>query len=243
MSDFFVRLESIQYKKIQDDKDKFFIRSVSEYLELLVNDHKETLEKQIGNPRISFHYVFVVPTKWNFSIRKNVLRPIFIQAKLISKQDHEDRILFFTQLESIFQLIQSKEYKKKPSTIQKFKQGGQHIICKTSIGHETLSATVDIIQAEYSRLDMTDATLVPRLLYSTNISMCNYDTKNAMKDYLKHIISPDNDNPKLDKVLGMMARNALDYGVGLEVKKRAKLLNCSLIIALLPFSDKRTRKT
>ncbi|KAI7893201.1 uncharacterized protein EV154DRAFT_160811 [Mucor mucedo] len=229
VSNFYAELELIQDKKIHDDKDRFFIDSVSEYLMLLLNDRKEALEKQIGNPRISFHYVFIVPTKWDFSIRENVLRPIFTQAKLISKQDHENKLLFFTQLESVFQLIQSKEYRKKHSTIEKFKQGSQHIICRISIGQDTLSATVDVTQAEYSTVEIADATLVPRLLHSVDISMCNDGTKNAMKNYLQHKISPkENVTPELEDALVLMAGSALDYGVGLEIKEGREELNLHL---------------
>lgn len=47
-------LDRIQHKEIQDDKDIYLLRAVFDYLQLLLNDRKEALEKQIGNPKISF---------------------------------------------------------------------------------------------------------------------------------------------------------------------------------------------
>lgn len=210
-------LNRIHQKEILDDKDNFFLRAVSDYLRLLLNDRKKALEKQIGNPKISFHYLFIVPTEWDIEIRENLLRPIFIQANLISQQDHNNKLLFFTQLESIFQLIQSKEYKKKHGNNESFHQGEQYIICRLAIGQETLSATVDLLRAEYSSIDIVDATLVPNLIQSTDISMNNDDVKNDIKRVLKSKIFPDTDCAKEDNALVLMAENALNYGVGQEV--------------------------
>lgn len=50
----------------------------------------------------ALHYVFVVPSEWEEEIRQLFIRPIFILANLISKDDHKDRLLFCSDVESIF---------------------------------------------------------------------------------------------------------------------------------------------
>ncbi|GAA5801524.1 hypothetical protein HPULCUR_006972 [Helicostylum pulchrum] len=46
--------------------------------------------------------MFVVHFDWEDDIKEELLRLIFIQSSLILKDDHEDRLLFFADLESYF---------------------------------------------------------------------------------------------------------------------------------------------
>ncbi|KAI7894368.1 uncharacterized protein EV154DRAFT_478346 [Mucor mucedo] len=68
----------------------------------------EHWEKKLNSSRTQFQYVFNVPTHWDYAIREELIRPIFIQAAFIDKHDH-GRLIFFTRLESTFRFIQSED--------------------------------------------------------------------------------------------------------------------------------------
>lgn len=52
------------------------------------------------------HYAFIVPSEWKKEIREELIRPIYIEAGLISEKDHSDRLLFISEVECIFYDLQ-----------------------------------------------------------------------------------------------------------------------------------------
>ncbi|KAI9252166.1 hypothetical protein EDC94DRAFT_651635, partial [Helicostylum pulchrum] len=85
----------------RDEGDTFLMKAVSDYLPLAI---KYTTEEKVlakGNLDL-FHYVFIVPSEWEEKIRDDIIRPIFVRSGLISNEDHQDRLLFFSDIESIF---------------------------------------------------------------------------------------------------------------------------------------------
>lgn len=49
-----------------------------------------------------FHYAFIVPFEWGEGMRDDIIRPIFVQSGLISIEDYQDRLLFFSYVTNIF---------------------------------------------------------------------------------------------------------------------------------------------
>lgn len=74
------------------------------------------MKKLLDDPEImieqldAFHYMFVAPSQWDHKEREDFFRPIFVQSGLISKNDHEDRLLFLSDLEVIFYYFQRNDY-------------------------------------------------------------------------------------------------------------------------------------
>ncbi|KAI8078354.1 hypothetical protein BDF21DRAFT_420353 [Thamnidium elegans] len=64
---------------------------------------EELMKKSDGNIKDmdAFHYVLVVPSEWDEDIREVLLRPMFVQSNLISQDDHKDRLVFYSDVESI----------------------------------------------------------------------------------------------------------------------------------------------
>lgn len=103
-----------KYKADINDKDALWVlQGVTDYILNLVNNLKtkyfETVEHENVNA-INSHFAFVIPTEWEYSIRQDVLRPMFVATGLISTKDHPNRLLFFTKLQSILLLIQHPKF-------------------------------------------------------------------------------------------------------------------------------------
>lgn len=79
-----------------DQDDLFLLNAVSDVMHLSM---KETTED-------TFHCVFIIPSEWE-EITEVLLRPLFVQADLILKDDRKDRLLFCSQLESICYSLQN----------------------------------------------------------------------------------------------------------------------------------------
>ncbi|KAG2234385.1 hypothetical protein INT48_003612 [Thamnidium elegans] len=91
------------FKKDKDNwnqEDLFLLKAVSDFMRLLV---EELMKKSDGNIKDmdAFHYVLVVPSEWDEDIREVLLRPMFVQSNLISQDDHKDRLVFYSDVESI----------------------------------------------------------------------------------------------------------------------------------------------
>lgn len=99
-----------KYKADKNDKDALYVlQSVTDFILNLVISLRSKSSGMVGHKTVSvnnFHFVFVVPTEWDYRIKQDILRPIFVATGLISEKDHPNRLLFFTKLESILQLIQ-----------------------------------------------------------------------------------------------------------------------------------------
>lgn len=90
-----------KYKWDQDDI--FMFRAISEFIRLSAKEmmkHEETTEGVNNND--SLHYVFIVPSEWEEEIRESLIRPMFVQAGLIAFENHKDRLLFCSDIESIY---------------------------------------------------------------------------------------------------------------------------------------------
>ncbi|KAI9330117.1 hypothetical protein BD770DRAFT_416615 [Pilaira anomala] len=54
----------------------------------------------------ALHYALIMLSEWGYEIREELLRPIFIQSGHISKNDHLDRLIFLSDIDSIFYYFQ-----------------------------------------------------------------------------------------------------------------------------------------
>ncbi|KAI8047265.1 hypothetical protein BDF21DRAFT_457378, partial [Thamnidium elegans] len=84
-----------------DQDDLFTLTAVSDFIRLSVEELIKDSKEEIKD-RGALHYVLLVPSEWEEEIREVLFRPIFVQANLISKDDHQDRLLFCSDVESIY---------------------------------------------------------------------------------------------------------------------------------------------
>ncbi|KAG2198443.1 hypothetical protein INT47_009020 [Mucor saturninus] len=153
-----------KYKVDKNDRDVLnVLQSVTDYILHLVNDikteHFVTEEHENANV-FKFHYVFIVPTEWEYSIREDMLRPMFITSGLISETDHPNRLLFFTKLQSILQLIQHPKFQ----ISNRIKKSTQYLMCGIVQAEDSLRLNLDAFEFKDSVADSsTHSTLDSRV--------------------------------------------------------------------------------
>lgn len=94
------------YKNRVDVHDEMLLLGVDMFLRNLLDQCP--LDKSVYQRTFSdYHFTIILPTHWDFEIREELIRPLFIKAGLIQKDDNHDRLLFFSKLESNFRYIKS----------------------------------------------------------------------------------------------------------------------------------------
>jgi hypothetical protein len=161
-----------KYKIDPYDKDALLVlQSVTDFILKMVGNLKTRWLEAVGKENtsvIKFHFVFVVPTHWEYSIREDMLRPLFIATKLMSKRDHPNRLFFFTKVDTILQLIQHPNYIKKLGIHETVRKSQQYLMCGLSLAEERLTINLDSFELKDSLLAArsTTSTLIPRIFKS-----------------------------------------------------------------------------
>lgn len=97
-------------------KNALSLLALGKCLKLIVDETKEGAGKKYEqqgnneNRRLTgnrIHFIFVVPSDWEYDIRDEIIRPLFIAADLIGKNDDPKMVLFFTEIDSLLQQFQS----------------------------------------------------------------------------------------------------------------------------------------
>ncbi|KAI8080403.1 hypothetical protein BDF21DRAFT_31102 [Thamnidium elegans] len=171
-----------------NEDDIFFIKAVSDYINLMVTEFIEMME-----PMESFatkvaslcrlHYIFIVPSDWREEIREELIRPIFIKANLISPEDHKDRLLFFSDVECLCSYlnhhIPNKRYLKKAQNT---------ILCRIiPSGRNTALIKLDLISTMNPTFNFFDSSLYPKVVRSDSLLITSDEIKKSLKNkLLKH---------------------------------------------------------
>lgn len=151
----FLRMQKRSYK--YDIYDNILISEVI----YLLREEAKYWEKELHSPSVDFRYAFTLPTYWAEEIRDKLIRPLFIQAGLINNNDHRDRLLFFTELQSIFRFFQD------DSDVE---QGQLYILCTLDYNEE-VCVNMELISAQYPPLKATEKNYVPQLLKSVQFTI------------------------------------------------------------------------
>jgi hypothetical protein len=109
--------------EFQTEQGRFFLKLFGQFLKGLIENLAENIDTK------NLHYVFIVPTNWNDELRKNIRSPIFVETNLISGEDPDCRLLFFSKLESIMQYIQSPRNTGVYGIDEKLKHGNYYLMC------------------------------------------------------------------------------------------------------------------
>lgn len=152
-------MRSSQQKNYEDTpKDRIITEEVINALQQAKVYWKETL----SSTDMEFYYEFTLPTYWDYETREELIRPLFIKAGLIHKDDNPNRLKFFTKLESNFQWMHDK-------TDININPGNQYVIC--SLDLTAFSVSLDLVAAQYPPLTAIDSTCVPQLLKESHFEI------------------------------------------------------------------------
>jgi hypothetical protein len=149
--------------------DEFILNAIADFLSNLVQDILDKISMQeSGITMENIIFVFVVPTEWDLEIRKQLLRPLFIKANLISRTTTDNsRLLFYTYLESFVQLVQD------PSNNTEYAIDGgrvdhdnQYLMCHLNWTHKwEITINLTLFEAKKPKTGLDGiSSLIPRIV-------------------------------------------------------------------------------
>ncbi|KAI9258417.1 hypothetical protein EDC94DRAFT_613720 [Helicostylum pulchrum] len=153
----------------------------------------ETLKRPENTDAL--HYVFVVPSEWEEEIREVLIRPIFVQANLISKDDHKDRLLFCTDVESTYYYATqclSEDIKLSRNTIT-------GVI--TIVEESKVSIKLDSLLIGNPLFDFSNSLLFPKLVASNSSFLTTNDVKNGIREFIKIKFSFDAQEETIQNIM------------------------------------------
>jgi hypothetical protein len=171
VNNIFISLNDIYLKRKQsyyesdDVHDKMILIGLIMFLQRVKKDCVRGEDVTPGTYS-NFHFAITIPTHWDYGIREELIRPLFIQAGLISKYEHQDRLLIFTQLESSFRYIQSVEDNEYSKMNTKIGNGRQYIMYVLKLIDSNVIITLDFFSAHYPPITTVDDNFVTKALKS-----------------------------------------------------------------------------
>ncbi|GAA5800341.1 hypothetical protein HPULCUR_005768 [Helicostylum pulchrum] len=170
------RDNSYNYEK--EDEDTIVIRSFRDKLYALFKKDKkmwneeDTFLMKAKESFDLFHYAFIVPSEWEEEIREDIIRSIFVQSGLISNEDHQDRLLFFSDIESIFYHYS-------------FERGENTILCRITPDEGKVIVKFDLIQTSSTLYSFPNAKLFPKVMKSSSVSVIADDIEDSIAKFLR----------------------------------------------------------
>ncbi|GAA5800888.1 hypothetical protein HPULCUR_006327 [Helicostylum pulchrum] len=177
----------------RDEDDTFLMKAVSDYLPLAI---KYTTEEKVL-AKENLHYVFIVPSEWEEKIRDDIIRPIFVRSGLISNEDHQDRLLFFSDIESIFYNLL-------------FERGENTILCRITPDEGKVDIKFDLVQTSTTLYSFPNASLFPRVMKSSSVSVIADDIEDRIVEFLRtNLFYVAKDDDRVRKPLKRFLKNKL----------------------------------
>ncbi|KAI8047204.1 hypothetical protein BDF21DRAFT_211027 [Thamnidium elegans] len=174
-----------------DQDDLFTLTAASDFFRLCVEKLIEDSKGEIKDSG-ALHYVLVVPSEWEEEIREVLIRPIFVQANLISKDNHPDRLLFCSDIESAYYFLISYLFK---TTRNKFL--GRIV----AVEENQISIKLDLISTGNPLFDFSGSVTRPKIMNSNAMSLTSDDVKNGIREFIKIKFSFD---AQEDTILNIM---------------------------------------
>lgn len=151
------------YRKSQKPRYRYTVQDLAvprEAIKLLQRTVDYWNEK-INGSTMDFYYVFILPTKWDYNTREESIRPLFVEAGIIHKDDGKDRLIFFTELEATFRSMQEENY---GMTSLEMKLGDQFVLCTVDLREKGFKVNLELVSVQYPSLTATNSSYVPQLL-------------------------------------------------------------------------------
>ncbi|GAA5798335.1 hypothetical protein HPULCUR_003737 [Helicostylum pulchrum] len=158
-------------KETWKEDDTFLMKAVSDYLPLALEYIIDEIDLETESLDL-FHYAFIVPSEWEEEIREDIIRPLFVQSGLISNEDHQDRLLFFSDIESIF-------YN------HSFERGENTILCRLSLDEGKVIVKFDLIQTSSTLYNFPNASLFPKVMKSSSVTVIADDIEDRIAEFLR----------------------------------------------------------
>ncbi|GAA5811577.1 hypothetical protein MFLAVUS_005016 [Mucor flavus] len=168
------------FKKGKDSwnpDDLFLFKAVSDFISLFVKQSMANTEPIRDTD--AFHYVFAVPSEWEEEIREVLIRPIFVQANVISENVHKYRLLFCTDIESICYYL------------TQYQIDDRNLSRNTIIGvinileENKVMIVLNSIMIENPLFDCSNSLLFPTLVASNSSFLTTNDVKNGIREFIK----------------------------------------------------------
>lgn len=139
-------IDACQDQQYSQNYDDIVLYAIEAFLRNSVQLH----DANKGKSHLSdYHFSFLVPTSWDYDIREELIRHLFIQTGLITESDHKSRLLFFTKIESFFQYLQSSKYSQHYPMYKVIGNGKQYIVFELYFAETNLSVDIDLFSAHY----------------------------------------------------------------------------------------------
>ncbi|KAG2232454.1 hypothetical protein INT48_005171 [Thamnidium elegans] len=189
-----------------DQDDLFTLKAVSDFIRLLIEklikDSREI--KESG----AFHYVFVVPLEWEEEIREVLIRPIFVQANLISKDDHQDRLLFCSEIESAYYYLSDPKN-------NCFTEMTRNTILGRIVAVEEnqVSIKLDLISIGNPLFDFSGSVTRPKIMNSNAMSLTSDDVKNGIREFIKTELSFDAQESTIQNIMEDLGNDTFTYNM------------------------------
>ncbi|KAG2233241.1 hypothetical protein INT48_001690 [Thamnidium elegans] len=194
-----------------DHDDLFTLTAVSDFIRLFVEELIEDLEGEIKDGD-ALHYVLVVPSEWEEEIREVLIRPIFVRANLISKDDHQDRLLFCSDIESAYYYLSGYFTEMTRNTIL-----GRTVAVKEN----QVSIKLDLISIGNPLFDFSGSVTRPKIMNSNAMFLTSDDIKNGIREFMKNNFSFD---AQEDTILNIMKELGNDTFTDMEDEDEASYL-------------------
>lgn len=174
-----------KYKWNQDDL--FLFKAVSDFIRLSAKQLMDNINNGIKQVKDTdaLHYICVVPSEWEEEIREALVRPIFVRANLLSKEDHQDRLLFCTDVESIYYHITENQR-------DNLKLSRNTIMGIIGVVEESeVSLALHSILIANPIFDFPNPLLFLKLVASNSSFLTTDDIKNGIREFIKKKFSFD----------------------------------------------------
>ncbi|KAI8067297.1 hypothetical protein BDF21DRAFT_454688 [Thamnidium elegans] len=193
-------------KNSWDQDDIFTLTAVSDFIRLfvekLIKDSEEI--KDSG----ALHYILVVPSEWEEEIREVLIRPIFVQANLISKDDHQDRLLFCSDIESLCYFLSN------PENGYFTKMTRNTILGRiVAVEENQVSIKLDLILIGNPLFDFSGSVTRPKIMNSNAVSLTSDDVKNGIREFIKIKFSFDAQERTILKIMKELGNRTFTYNM------------------------------
>lgn len=169
-------------KYLWDQDNMFMFKAISEFIRLSAKKlmkHEEITEGVNNND--SLHYAFIAPSEWEEEIRESLIRPMFVQAGLMTFEDHKDRLLFCSDIESLYYYLTDPS--KNSSFSGRVKNTILARIISTAFDQEIIK--FDLLSTGNAPSYFSDSIFRPKIISSNSLSLSSNDFKSAIKKVIK----------------------------------------------------------
>ncbi|KAG2235835.1 hypothetical protein INT48_003947 [Thamnidium elegans] len=198
-----------------DQDDLFTLTAVSDFIRVFVEELIKDSKGEIKGSD-ALHYVLVVPSEWEEEIREVLFRPIFVQTNLISKDDHQDRILFCSEIESLCYFLSD------PENGYITEITSNTILSRiVAVGENHVSIKLYLISIGNPLFDFSGSISFPKIMNSNTMSLTSDNVKNGIREFIKIKFSFD---AQEDTILNIMKALGNDTFTYMDVGEEASYL-------------------